>query len=225
MQKNTVLIFDLDGTLWGSTAEAIAATLDELARLGAVITPALEMNLRIQWGSHFTPLRDQYFPMVTDKALVELYARVNARVDNAPYDGAAETLWFLKDRGLDMYALTSRGRCGAMRRLTRFGMADLFTRLICSSDIGRDNVKPSAFGLDLILLPLEKALGLRREDVVYVGDTVTADRLCAANAGVKFVVMNVEKIVDRVVWLDAGMSDENILGSVPELLPWLGIAA
>jgi len=220
----SVLVFDFDGTLWGKTADAIAVMLDELDNLGIAITPGLEHDLKLQWGMHFGPLRDKHFSHVSDEDMFALFRRMDDRVRNVPYEGAAETLRLLHNRGYLLLGNTSRSRVEAMRRLSAFGMTQYITRFVSAHEIGWDRAKPSSHGLDLLLRPLEKTLGFSRTDAVLVGDAFLADRLCAKNAGIDFVVIDEEQIISRELWLEAGVRATDILCGVRELPAWLGIA-
>jgi FMN phosphatase YigB (HAD superfamily) len=212
----------MDGTVWRSVAWSIDLFHVLLARHGISTTPELRRAVTVKWGIHFAELREEFFPQLSNETVYGIYDSMQPIVEIVPFCGTAPTLKAMRGRGVDLYALTSRPRLHTRELLHRYGLDPYFTRVVCVEDVGWENAKPSPYGLELILGPLERALGISREEAVYVGDGLVADRICAVNAGMKFVAANEENVVTREMWLAAGVREEDIIGSIRELPAWLG---
>ena len=218
-----IVVLDLDGTVWRSVAWSIDLFFKKLAQHGVAITPALRQAVAEKWGIHFSELRDEFFPQLSHETVYGIYDSMRSIVEIVPFCGASHALATMRSRGADLYALTSRPRLHTRALLNGFGLMRHFTRTLCVEDVGWENAKPSSHGLELILEPLEKTLGLSRTDAVYVGDGLVADRLCADEAGVDFIAVHEENVVTRERWRASGVRDEDILGSIRELPARLGI--
>jgi len=218
-----IVVFDLDGTVWRSVAWSIDLFFKKLAQHGVAITPALRQAVAEKWGIHFAELREEFFPQLANETVYGIYDSLRPIVEIVPFCGAAHALATMRSRGADLYALTSRPRLHTRELLNRFGLMRYFARILCVEDVGWENAKPSSYGLELILGPLERILGLSRNDAVYVGDGLIADRLCAAEAGVDFIAVHEENVVTRERWRASGVRDEDILGSIRALPARLGI--
>ena len=92
--------------------------------------------------------------------------------------------------------------------LEHYGIADCFSALACGDDGMR---KPEA----LVLTQLADQLGIELAKTLMIGDTET-DLLCAENAGVDSVTVNVH----NADWLD-NQSPKACLDSITDLPGWL----
>jgi len=212
-----IVVLDMDGTVWRSVAWSIDLFCTLLARHGVAITPELRRAVTIKWGIHFAELREEFFPQLSNDTVYGIYDSMRPIVEIVPFCGTAAALGTMRSRGKDLYALTSRPRLHTRELLRQNRLDRFFTRIVCVEDVGWDKAKPSSHGLELVLEPLERTLGISREEAVYVGDGLIADRVCAINAGVKFIAANEENVVTREMWLAAGVPDEDIISSIREL--------
>ena len=97
-------------------------------------------------------------------------------------NGATRLLTFLRDNGVRIGVLTRGCEEYAKSALARTGMADLVDAVECRNSRTPPKPNPEAY------LKLVKALGVRREETIFVGDH-PIDAQCAANAGVPFVAV------------------------------------
>ncbi len=223
LKTKRIVILDLDGTLLRSVRWSIEVFCSMLAAHGVKITPALRREVTRRWGTQTALFKEKFFPQLSDAAIDDIYRRIGAVVEIVPFLGMRAALELMRDNGVDLYGFTARGRIGALRVLGRYGLRELFTRVICLQDVGELHAKPAPRGLNLILGPLEETLGLSRDEAVFVGDGICADLVCAQNAGVEFIAVHEEDVITRADWLEAGVAETNIVRSVRDLPAWLGI--
>lgn len=223
MRNKRIVILDLDGTVFRSVRWSIEIFCNMLSVHGVTVTPELRREVARRWGAKTQTVKDRLFTHLPDETINRFYWMINSTIEIVPFIGMRQALETMQGRGLDLYVLSARGRVGAYRMLGRFGLRDLFTRVICMPDVGLGNAKPSPRGLEMILAPLEKTFGVSRDEAVFVGDGIHADMLCAQNAGVEFVAAHEEDVITRADWIEAGVAESNIIRSVRDLPAWLGI--
>lgn len=95
------------------------------------------------------------------------------------FDGVAETLEELKNRGYKLGIITSKSREEYKSDFTPFGLDSYFDTVICAGDSHRPKPFP-----DPMLKYLELS-GANKDEAIYIGDTVY-DLQCALDAGVAF---------------------------------------
>ena len=99
------------------------------------------------------------------------------------YDGVRETLATLKSRF--KLALLTNGLVDLQnQKLDKIGIRNFFDCIIISEEVGIDKPNPKIFEVVL------DCLGLKREEVIYVGDDPPFDIVGAKNAGIKVVWFN-----------------------------------
>jgi putative hydrolase of the HAD superfamily len=96
-----------------------------------------------------------------------------------PYPGAKETLIRLKETGLRLAVVTDAPRLQAWMRLAEMGIDDFFDAVVALEDTGR--VKPSRLPFRAAL----KALSVRPEECIFVGDRPDKDMKGARQLGMK----------------------------------------
>ncbi|MBU1158975.1 MAG: HAD family hydrolase [Candidatus Thermoplasmatota archaeon] len=94
--------------------------------------------------------------------------------------GAVELLTMLKMRGVRIGILTRGCRQYAEDVLERTGLIEMVDELECRNSETRPKPSPDAY------LRLVRALGIEKDETVFVGDHVI-DAQCAKNAGVPFI--------------------------------------
>lgn len=172
------VVFDLDMTLVDSS-EAITATLNAVAReLGLrgvsreevipLIGMPLEESMRELWG-------------FCDGGMLSLYRRLFWEHEGSllrAMDGAEGVLRDLKALGLSLGILSNRKDVKLV--LEHLGLSGYFDGVWGMLDVPEP--KPSPRALEHVL----EALGLSREEALFVGDSMI-DARCAREAGVDFL--------------------------------------
>ncbi len=204
------VLLDKDGTLVDFDATWLPATVRAARRLcGALRAPASEAE-RLLALAGYDPAREACVPGAlisggTTRELAELWSAELARaghgsweasrtdafleaaferdVRGSPvgFDGVAQTLARLRDRGLRLGVATMDIEHGAHAMLRGLGIDELF-EFVCGSDSGHGE-KPDAGMVHAFCT----AVDVRPEDTAVVGDT-THDCAMGASAGVALIV-------------------------------------
>ena len=94
--------------------------------------------------------------------------------------GATRLLKLLRDNGIKVGVLTRGCKAYADAALARTGMSGLVDAVECRNSDSKPKPDPEAY------MKLVNALGVRKEETLFVGDHLI-DAQCAANAGVPFI--------------------------------------
>lgn len=97
----------------------------------------------------------------------------------APYEGICECLSELLRMGLKLAVVTDATRANAMSRLERTGLAHFFDLVVSYEETGKRKPNP-----DSIRIALDR-LGLRPEDVLFVGDSPSRDVAAGKAIGIE----------------------------------------
>jgi HAD superfamily hydrolase (TIGR01549 family) len=100
--------------------------------------------------------------------------------ETVAYDGAAKLLGLLRKNGIRVGILTRGCREYAASALAKTKLAALVDEVECRNSETKAKPNPEAY------LKLVAALGVRKDETIFVGDH-PIDGQCAANAGVPFV--------------------------------------
>lgn len=190
------IIFDLDGTLLD--------TLHDLTdSVNYVLTNHNMKNrtvdeIRSFIGNGVPTLIARSVPAGTDKAVTDVcvkemaeYYKDHADIKTKPYDGIAELLSALNEKGIKTAVVTNKVE-NAATILCKNEFGDAFDCVI--GDNGKDRLKPFP---DNVFRALD-ILGFPREEVLYAGDS-DVDMITAENAGLRSI---------GVTW---GFRDEDVL--------------
>jgi FMN hydrolase / 5-amino-6-(5-phospho-D-ribitylamino)uracil phosphatase len=208
--------FDLGGTLvrpeavatTGQVAEILGISLEDARALmgrGAkrhVVSPQdLARELAAGFGR----------PALT-APLAEVLERARRRAENPQlYPEAPDTLRALRVRGLALYALTNAlGSSVPEREPAAF--RDLLDSVFYSARTGAIKPEPEAFAA------VERASGLRPQELLHVGDSVSADVRGAAAAGWHTALMEREHTTGAQLLAEAVLRLRS-LNPLPLLLP------
>ncbi len=189
-KKIKAVIFDLDNTLidfMGAKEASINASIDAMIKAG------LRMEKKKAWKILFELYKKygiehgkifQKFLMKTTgsvdmrllSAAIVAYRNVQAGY-HKPYPNAERTIKYLQSKGYKLAIISNAPVIKAWIRLTEIGLANYFT-VIIASDVGK---KPSSKPFRAAL----KNLGVKPQNVLYVGDDPRRDIKGAKNMGMK----------------------------------------
>ena len=175
---DTIILFDLDGTLTDSGEGIINCAILALSHFGLPIPD--RDTLRVFVGP---PLKDSFIrfgvdPEKTDEAIAVYRGRYTkvGKFENFPYPGIRELLEKLKQEGHRLYVATSKPEDMSIEILDKFGLSPYFEK-ICGAT--RDGVRSEK--AEVIAYLLEQVGDL--EGALMVGDTAF-DVLGAAEHGI-----------------------------------------
>ena len=177
------VVWDIDGTLVDSRETIFKASTAAYEALGMPapvydqLRQIVGLGLREALGVLSPALDDDRLDRLT-QAYREAFQALHAAPDfnETLYDGAAETLDRLRADGWKIAMATGKSRRGVESVLREHGWADLFDSTHCADD-GPGKPHPA------MLLEAMKALGVRPERTLMVGDTAHDMRMAKA-AGV-----------------------------------------
>ena len=168
MRKYTCILFDLDGTLTHSHPGIYACIRYALKEMGKA-EPTME-QLRLCVGPTLMYSFQNYFglPEEEAQAATVLYRKRYAAEgmwENAPIEGALETLKILKERGYRLAMATSKPLMFASQIAKKFGFSEYFDVEAGSGmDDGTLPTKAS------VIAEAMRQLGVGKEDCLMVGD-------------------------------------------------------
>lgn len=196
LREAEALIFDIDGTLWDSTAvvakawnKALSDCAEEVFFSKADCPVLTAERLRAEFGKPMDEIARSILPPSAWEALCSVPGRLSrfleacyAREDEAIareggvlYPNVPETLQVLSAR-YPLYAV-SNCQCGYIESFTAYiGMPDIFRGQLCFGDTGLSKGETMAL--------LMRREGLR--EVVYIGD-IEGDAIASAKAGAAFI--------------------------------------
>jgi phosphoglycolate phosphatase len=206
-----MIIFDWDGTLCDSATHIVAAVQSASREMG-LTEPSDEAAADII-GLGLVEAMARLFPEIPEprrEALIKAYSQhyVANEVDTPDlFPGALETLYSLRDRGLELGVATGKSRRGLDRILAKLDLVGFFHATRCADET-RSKPHPQM----LYEIILER--GADPQDVVMVGDTEydleMASNAGVASVGVSFGVHSIERL--------AAHRPVAIIDTLPELL-------
>ena len=180
--KYTHIVFDIDGTLTDTETPALVSLADVIrAHKGEDVAPeSLKFALGIPGAAAFRIIgfEEKHFPQYMAEWEKGLRA-FNDQIDVFP--GGRELIDALCKAGVQLGIATSKTRDQYEKDFERFDIARRFPVSITADDSAEH--KPTAGPL----LKYMELTGAKREEMLYVGDSVY-DSQCAANAGVDFAL-------------------------------------
>ncbi len=174
-------LFDLDGTLV-DTRRDIAEAVNHVLRLHD--RPVAELATVISWvGDGVDDMMKRAFKTDEGQFVGELVDEFRSSymdhcIDFSHlYEGCAETLTSLQERGAHLSVLTNKPQDLSLEILRRLGILQYFDRVVGPNDADLRKPNPSN------LLSLIRDIGASRERTLMIGDSRN-DILVANNAGV-----------------------------------------
>ena len=214
------VIFDLDDTLVQSTVDFAKFKLLVIGKMAArgedvglyspnetivAITARYEDRMR-NAGVPLSEIRNRLAELDRIMDEVEL-EKVDGTV---AISGAADLLRYLRSRGMKIGILTRGCQEYANLALSMTGMLDLVHVVECRNSETKAKPDPEAY------LKLVSALGVRKEETLFVGDH-PIDAKCAANAGVPFIGVMTGDVPEDLL-RKAGAAD--VVRDVGEMIDW-----
>ncbi len=216
------VIFDLDDTLVESTVDfgkfkrlvverivAWGEPMDVYSLNETVVRIIARFEDRMQAaGLPETELRARVAELDRIMDRVELERVAETR----PVDGAKELLMLLRRKGIRIGVLTRGCREYADAALEATGMAGLVDVVESRNSETRPKPHPDAY------LRLVRALGVGKDDTIFVGDHAI-DAHCAANAGVAFIGVLTGDVPEKTL-REAGSVE--VFDGVGQMAEWFG---
>lgn len=214
------VIFDLDDTLVESTVNFLKfkkLVIERIASYGERESDYNPNETIIAILNRFEErMHKQGLP---DKELARRLAELDKIMDEVEmervsetvaYDGAARLLRMLRQNGIKVGILTRGCEEYANAALVRTSLSDLVDAVECRSPDTKAKPNPEAY------VKLVHALGVRKEETIFVGDH-PIDAQCAANAGVPFIAVRTGDVSEAA--LKAAGSVE-VFGDVSQMADW-----
>lgn len=163
-------LFDLDGTLTDPSLGITNSIMHALEKMGRDIPPREELYCFI--GPPLVTAFQEFLGLTAEEAeqavvFYREYFSVNGLFENTPYEGIAELLAKLKERGVTLAVATSKPEKFSVRIIEHFGLAEYFT-LVCGASMDSSRSKKG----DVIAYTLGQ-LGVAEADkssVLMIGD-------------------------------------------------------
>lgn len=131
--------------------------------------------------------------------------------ETVAYDGAARLLNLLRKNGIGIGILTRGCQEYADSALSRTGLSSLVDVVECRNSKTKAKPNPEAY------LKLVKALGVRKEETIFVGDH-PIDGQCAANAGVPFIAVLTGDVPEKALRAAGAVE---VFQDVGQMATWL----
>ena len=180
------MVFDFDFTLADSSGPVVECVNFGLRGLGLPEAPAEAIKRTI--GLHLSdtlvaltneaqrPDAEEFQTLFTERA--DQVMSLNTSI----FPGVAQALKDLKNDGHQLGIVSTKFRYRIEEILERYGLLSCFDNIVGGEDVERHKPAP-----DSLLLSLDR-LNVERQEVVYVGDSVTDARTAQA-ANVAFVAV------------------------------------
>ena len=179
---NTVL-FDFDGTIMDTNSIIIESWQHTFRAIEGKERPVEEIIKTL--GEPLATTLKNLFPGADTAEHISVYRnfhRANYESNINIFPGVKELLISLKEKGYKTGLVTSRLVWSTMLGLEKYEIKEYFDVVITADDTDKHKPDPAP-----IYAALEK-LGSKAEESIFVGDT-RFDIMCAANAGVKSVLV------------------------------------
>lgn len=175
------VLFDLDGTLT-DTIDDISVAMNRSLRLhGLPEWTAAEYCYLVGDGAKTLAqraVRDRQDLALSVQKEYQAYYQEHTRVKSKPYDGIPEMLRAMVEKGYPLAVFSNKPDADTKNVVSHFFPDIPFA--VVRGQLEGVPVKPDPMGA----LAVAQSLGVRPEEVFYLGDTAT-DMRCAVNAGMQ----------------------------------------
>lgn len=181
-----LFVFDWDGTISDSAAKIVRCMQVAAERAGVApqSRKAIANIIGLGMPEALQVLYPQLSEVLKEKVRQE-YADYFRQEDQTPspfFDGALDTMTYLRDQGFLISVATGKSRRGLDRVLKKLGMEDFFHATRCADETAS---KPDP----MMLAELLDALNVDVSDAVMVGDT-EYDMAMAASIGMQKIAVS-----------------------------------
>ena len=219
MFKIKAIIHDWDDTITNSF-ETYAGWYKDFADFYGLRIPTLE-EVKPHWARTVPEIIAGVWDTLTLEDATAKFANfIPQRIyDPQLFVGVRECFEILGKKGIIFGVLTS-GTEFKTKQIYRKYLDENYSFhefVLCREDCEYHKPDPKVFDLSLKLLG---ARGIKKEEIVYVGDH-TIDFESAKNADLNFVAVTTG-VIDKSKFLDLGMLEKNILDSFSDLPEYLG---
>ena len=205
------IIFDFDDTLTHTHKGEYARHIQVAKKMGL---PGLTKEKFLSmWGPPWSVLIAELWPDCDVEKFKRNYKLIHGTKRHRLVPGAKRTLVFLKNKGYQIYLLSSRDDKSLMHNLRGNGIQDHFHQIHSADHAQFHKPDPRVF----ITFAVQN--GLILEETMYVGDLLL-DYEGASNAGMTFIAV-LTGIHDRKRFMSAGLKPKYIISSIKELPSWL----
>jgi HAD superfamily hydrolase (TIGR01549 family) len=215
------VVFDLDDTLVESTVDYAKFKRLVIERLASYGEPrelySPDETIVAIFGRFERRMREQKLPTAEVKRRLAELDRIMDSVelehvsDTKEIRGALRLLHLLRDKGIKIGVLTRGCDEYARTALARTGMSGLIDAVECRNSDTPAKPNPEAY------LKLVEALGLSKQETIFVGDH-PIDAQCASNAGVPFVAVETGDVPEDDL---RGAGCVAVFRDVGEMASWL----
>lgn len=179
------IIFDMDGTLVDSSVTIVNAINHVRAKLN-LAPMEKELILEKVNDPHLNPAEFFYeVPSFTEQheKWFSNYYTDNHEKELELYDGIAELLKSLKEKGYTLAISTNAYRGSTLESLSHLKVLDFFDSIACYDDVGRGKPNPEMLEKNL------KDLNVSTKECIFVGDS-ERDLLAAQAINMDYLMVN-----------------------------------
>ena len=209
--------FDLDGTLFDTSADLADAVNHALALLGRPVLSVEAVKPMIGRGAKYMlqqglEASGGFDPADMARAYPELLAYYEAHISRGtrPFPGLLDAIDALAVKGVALAIVTNKFERLAVKLVAELGLSDRFATIIGGDTMGPGNAKPSA-------LPIREMIArCGGGHAAFVGDSIY-DMLAAKNAGIPSIAVSFGFLMQPIGELGA----DAVIDHYDELIPTL----
>ena len=205
---NRGLCFDLDGTLIDSGSEALKRVLKITRLLNLPATPEIEKTLKDLWGQHPSILIKTVWPNADIGQFYKEWENLDIAEPFPLFPGIKDAIEKLFQH-FQLSILTSRNIKTTISQLKYNNLLSYFGVVLAADSSPFKKPHPESIG------PILK--WIRKEDLIFVGDTIEGDWKLAQATGIEFYAVLSGGIDTREKFLAAGVPVDHIIDSVTDL--------
>ncbi len=199
MFRIRAVLFDFDGTLHHGDKEELRERLFEISsrmNLGFTMEEIKQFGNRSDYREMRTLMVNEYNrrgvgPAITEDDFSAINAQVSGSYDHHFYltDGAKELLQLLRQIGVKLGLVTTRGSNSLPRLLELHGIADLFDVIVNRDDCKERKPHPQPLALALSRLGIEQS-----QHAMYVGDLQVDDVIAGKALSMQTALINARQL-------------------------------